>query len=237
MPIKKFFYLKLDEAHLANGVVVVVDVLRAFTTAAYALNAGAAEIYPVGSVEQANNLKRQFPGSLTMGEVDGKKPTSFDLSNSPADLVNFELENKILIQRTTAGTQGILRAGEAQGMLAASFVVAKPTAEAIRRMDPDIVTFVITGQSLGRDGDEDRACADYIAALTCGGDPDPNKFTPRVLSSSVGKAFQSGEKDYLSEEDIQQSLAVNRFDFYLPVTKKKERWVITKGKGSDKLEV
>jgi 2-phosphosulfolactate phosphatase len=233
VPIQNFRYFNLEQAHLAHGAVVVIDVLRAFTTAAYAFHAGAKRIYPVGSIEQAIELQRRFPGSLMMGEVDGKKPISFDLSNSPAEIAQMDLENKILIQRTTAGTQGIIKAAKARVLMAASFVVAKPTANALRRIDPDLISFVITGQSLGRDGDEDRACADYIAALICGGDPDPDKFTPRVLSSSVGKAFQSLESDclsdYLSNEDIQLSLAVNRFDFFLAVKKQKGRLVIVRG--------
>ena len=48
----------------ATGVVVAIDVIRAFTTAAFALAAGARDIVPVGTVEQALEL-------LATGLIDG----------------------------------------------------------------------------------------------------------------------------------------------------------------------
>ena len=43
----------LESAAEARGMVVVIDVLRAFTTAAYAFHLGAKEIRCVGSVDEA----------------------------------------------------------------------------------------------------------------------------------------------------------------------------------------
>jgi len=40
----------LDTADTEKDTTVVIDVLRAFTTAAYAFNKGAVEIYPVSTV-------------------------------------------------------------------------------------------------------------------------------------------------------------------------------------------
>ena len=47
---------------------VVVDVIRAFTTAAYAFAAGASHIVVVDSVAEALSLKGANPGTLAMGE-------------------------------------------------------------------------------------------------------------------------------------------------------------------------
>jgi len=226
----EFRFYRLDEAHFAQGAVVVVDVLRAFTTAAYAINAGAEKIYPVSSVEEACDLKAQLEDAVIMGEVDGRKPENFDYSNSPAEIARLNLSGKSLIQRTSAGTQGIVKARNTEILLVASFVVALSTAKFMRQMQPSQVSFVITGQSLGRDGDEDLACAAYIGALIHEEKTDPEKFLSRVMSSTVGKAFQSGDLDYLSKEDIQLSLAVNRFNFCLPVTEENGRLVINRYK-------
>ena len=57
----------VDGAHQARGVVVVIDVMRAFTTAAYAFGAGVVEIDLVATVEEALAL----PG-FRMGEVGGR---------------------------------------------------------------------------------------------------------------------------------------------------------------------
>lgn len=48
------------------GPVVVIDVIRAFTTAAYAFGSGAAEIYLVGDVEEAVAFKAARPGTIAL---------------------------------------------------------------------------------------------------------------------------------------------------------------------------
>ena len=225
----KFDYLSLDQASRAEGVVVVIDVLRAFTTAAYALDNGASRIFPVGTLEEAFSLQRVVSNSLIMGEVGGRKPEGFDFSNSPMAVSELDLSGKSLIQSTTAGTQGIVGAEKAQTLLAASFVVAGVTAAFLQLVNPALVSFIISGQSFGRDGDEDRACGEYIEALMRGCQPDPVAYTKRVMTSTVGRAFSSGQLDYLSQEDIGMSLAVSRFDFCLPVCKEHGRLVIKRG--------
>jgi hypothetical protein len=54
----------LETCHLSGGLVVVIDVLRAFTTAAYLFDAGVPEILLVGEVEEALMLREQMPDGL-----------------------------------------------------------------------------------------------------------------------------------------------------------------------------
>lgn len=211
----EFLYYPLSKAHLAKGTVVVIDVLRAFTTAAYAFEAGATQIYPVSTIEEAFQLKKHLPNALVMGEVDGYRPPGFDFGNSPATISEQNLKGKRLIQRTSAGTQGIIRAVQADQMLAASFVIARATAATIQEINPQTVSFIVTGESFGRDGEEDRACGEYIQALIQDLDPDPEPFTRRVLTSSVGLTLKDGHHPTISQEDLALSLAVNRFHFAL----------------------
>ena len=63
--------------------VVVIDVIRAFTNAAFAFSRGAKEIYPVSTVEEALQFKAQYPEVLACGEVGGIPPEGFDFGNSP----------------------------------------------------------------------------------------------------------------------------------------------------------
>ena len=96
-----------------RGPVVVVDVIRAFTTAAYAFGSGAAEIYLVGDVEEALAFKRSRPGTLALGENRGRRPDGFDYPNSPAMVIRADLTGRTLVQRTSAGTRGVVAAAEA----------------------------------------------------------------------------------------------------------------------------
>ena len=147
----------LQNCHSATGMVVVIDVLRAFTTAAYAFDAGADDITLVSTVEQALALREIMPDALLMGEADGLPIPGFDLSNSPAELVDKPLEGRHLIQRTTSGTQGVVRSIQAETLLASSLVCAGATANFIQELSPDSLTFVITGRRPGGWGDEDAA--------------------------------------------------------------------------------
>src|SRR3989304_5245980 len=120
----KFYFTNLQTCHNATGMVIVVDVIRAFTNAAFAFSRGAREIYPVSGVEEALQLKAQTPNSLACGEVGGLPPEGFDFGNSPSQTNLLDLSGKIIVQRTGAGTQGIVRCENAETMVAASFVVA-----------------------------------------------------------------------------------------------------------------
>lgn len=213
----EFKFYPLAEAHRASGVVVVIDVLRAFTTAAFAFQGGAEKIIPVASVNEAFELGLRFPGSLIMGELDGYKPEGFDLGNSPTKIQAVDLDGRSLIQRTSAGTQGITRAVKADRILAASFVVAKATADYLQGLNPAVISFIVTGESLGRDGDEDRACGEYIKALLENTKPNPADYVARVSTSDVGRAFMGGYLPYLLRADFNVCTQVDIFNFLLTV--------------------
>lgn len=213
-----FKYYPLDQVDQAKGDVVVIDVLRAFTTAAYAFDRGVEKIIPVSSTADALKIKTQFSGSLIMGEENGLKPEGFDFGNSPVEINRQDFTNKMLIQRTSAGTQGLIRSENHRILLAASFVVASMTAEYLKTINPEKVSFIITGKSMGRDGDEDQACAEYIEAIFRGENPNSDAFTSRILTSSVGQSFIRGNLKYLMKEDIEMSGKVNIFNFVMMVS-------------------
>ena len=62
------------DAREAEGTVIIIDVFRAFTTAAIAFDRGADHIVLVAEVEEALQLHNNGVGHLLMGEVDGKRP-------------------------------------------------------------------------------------------------------------------------------------------------------------------
>jgi 2-phosphosulfolactate phosphatase len=207
----------LQTCHQFTGAVVVIDVLRAFTTAAYAFAAGANDILLVSTVEEALALRQQFPGSLAMGEVGGLPPLGFDLGNSPAALLNADLHGRRLIQRTGAGTQGIVRSVRAEALLAASFVCAAATVRLLRQLHPPTVTFVITGANEQHTGDEDAACADYLAACLRGIPPPIEPFLERVRAASPGQIIVPENRPDLQALDLQCATYLDRFDFVMQV--------------------
>lgn len=215
----------LDACSQADGVVVVIDVLRAFSTSAYAFAAGADEILPVATVAEAFELRRRFPGALLMGEVDGLKIDGFDFGNSPDDFAGNELNGRRMIQRTGHGTQGLVLSRSAAHLYAASFVCARATVEAVLRLQPTRVTFVITGAGISpggaafTQGDEDAACADYLEALLRGEAPDPAPYLERVIQAPTANKFHDPEQVDFSPADLDRCTRLDRFGFAMPVVR------------------
>jgi 2-phosphosulfolactate phosphatase len=87
-------------------VAVVVDVLRATTTATQALAAGYRRVLCVDSLERA--LRMRAVGRLLAGEQHGKRPPGFDLGNSPRDVAQDPAEELVLA--TTNGAPTIVEA-------------------------------------------------------------------------------------------------------------------------------
>ena len=213
----KFNYTSLETCHTASGLVIVIDVLRAFSTAAYAFSHGANEIILVSTVEEALALKAHIPNSKAMGEVGGLPPAGFDFGNSPTQILEENLTGLTLIQRTGAGTQGAVRCVNADLMLAGSFVVADATVKYVLKIAPFEVTFVITG---GYNNDEDVSCAEYLEALLKGQSPDKKTFIKRVYDSNDAKEHLDPNQPKFPESDLDHCTQINRFNFSMPITRK-----------------
>lgn len=213
----------LETAAEARGIVVVIDVLRAFTTAAYAFSLGAKEIRCVSTVDEALKLKAATPNSLVMGEIDGYHIPEFDLNNSPTRLHEVGLSGKTLIQRTTAGTQGLTLARNAERLIAASLVTATATAGYIRSLQPKTVHFIATGITSDGRGDEDVCCAEILRALILGETiPTVPEISARIRASKNGRRFTDPESADFPASDLDLVLAFDRFDFCLPAEREKD---------------
>src|SRR4051812_22988183 len=98
----------VEGARQARGTLVVIDVMRAFTTAAYAFARGVVEIDLVATVEEAMSL----PG-FRMGEVGGRLVAGFDHNNSPSRLAEHQLTGRRAVMRTGSGTRCVVEAAGA----------------------------------------------------------------------------------------------------------------------------
>lgn len=221
--------MEVRRANLASSpepadAVVVIDVLRSFSTAAYAFAAGARAIYPVGEVAHALALRAELPDALTMGAAPGGWPIpEFDLTNSPAALAAHDLTGRELIQCTAGGVRGLTAWQGAPRLFAAGLVCARATARQLRRLAPPRLTLVVTGKWIDRDGDEDDACADYIEALLRDDATAAAPFAARVRGSDFGRRFTGAPGSVHSAADLECCAAPDRFDFALEVVRRRGR--------------
>lgn len=222
----KFHYTNLVTCHEATGVVVVIDVIRAFTNAAVAFSRGAKEIYPVSKIKEALQFKAQNPNSLACGEEGGLPPEGFDFGNSPTQTNALDLSERVIVQRTGAGTQGIVKSINAETMFAASLVVANATVSQIRKLAPKTLTFVITGQYAPEHGDEDLACAEYFEALLKDKRPNLEPYIDRVYKSSDARFHLDPDLPEFPRSDLDYCTNIDAFDFAMSVTKENGHHVI-----------
>lgn len=230
MKFSRVYLNRLQDQATARDTVVVIDVLRSFTSAAIALARGATAIYPVEGVAAALTLARTLPGALTVGAIAGGDPApGFDFGNFPARLQQADaalLAGKQIVMSTAAGVRGLQRYRHARHLYATSLLTARATAQAIAASAADEVCFVITGEWVDRDGDEDIACADYIEQLLCGATIQPEVFAERVRHSDFGQRFLAGTNPNLPLADLDLAVQIDRYNFCMPVGQDNGRLVI-----------
>ncbi|MEU5985413.1 2-phosphosulfolactate phosphatase [Streptomyces sp. NPDC047434] len=194
-------------------VAVVIDVMRAFTTAAWAFHRGAEKIVLAADADEALAIKACHPGWLAL--KDGAPVSGFDLVNSPGLMQEADLAGRTVIQKTTAGTVGALAVVEAELVLCAGFVVAGATARALADAGAESVTFVATGED-GRAA-EDLACAAYLGRLLAGDSPDAGPYLHRARTSPAADDLRSGRRRGAHPADVELCVEVDRFDFGMKV--------------------
>jgi 2-phosphosulfolactate phosphatase len=214
----------VSSAPSACGHVVVIDVLRAFTTAACALHRGAERIVLVAEPEEAFALRASIPRSVVAGEHRGRKIDGFDFGNSPHDVLAADLTGRTLILRSSSGTQGVVRASSAECVLLGSLVVASATVRHLRE-HAGVTSLLAMGSPFGGCGDEDDACADWLATHLSGAVPDTAEIVRRVRESDAGRLATNPAADWISPEDLAIAADVDRFDFAMPVRREDGRLV------------
>jgi len=207
----------LEGAKRATGNVAIIDVFRAFTTAAVALANGASQIIMVSSVDEALVLRTQGFGQICMGEVGGRAPAGFDFGNSPFEISEIGFQGRSIIQRTGAGTQGIVAARAATRLYAASFVTASATASALQAGAPDRITLVAMGNNAIVRTDEDELCALHLRNRVEGRLGDAAASRLLALASAEAVRFHDPSRPYLHPQDLEIALHADRFDFAVRV--------------------
>ncbi|GGY20777.1 2-phosphosulfolactate phosphatase [Streptomyces djakartensis] len=202
-------FLGIGELVEAPSVAVVVDVMRAFTVAAWAFAQGAEEIVLAGSLDEALELKARHPEWVAL--KDGPPAPGFDMVNSPGMLRSVDLGGRTVVHKTTAGTVGALAVKEASLVLCAGFVVAGATARVLRARECESVTFVVTGE--GGRAEEDLACAQYIARRVTEAEVDATEFLRRAGGSRAAAELAEGVRRGVHPDDVGLCLELDRFPF------------------------
>ena len=214
------------DAREAAGTVIVIDVFRAFTTAAIAFNNGASDITLVAEAEDALALHRSGVGDVLMGEVDGKRPDGFAYGNSPYEISQVDLTGKSLVQSTRAGTVGVAAAFDAplaQTIYLGSFVVADATVKAVLQDNPELVTIVAMGDQGVVRADEDEQCGIYLRNLLEGRRPDPEALRRLILAGGATQKFFDDSQPQYHPQDVELALQVSKYPYAMRVNREDGR--------------
>ncbi|WP_279165341.1 2-phosphosulfolactate phosphatase [Thermus scotoductus] len=117
-----------------RGTAIVVDVIRATTTAGLYLRAGAKALILAPGVEVARALRQE--GEILAGEVGGLPPEGFDLGNSPREVER--VAGKAVVMATTNGTRAAHAALGARHILLGSLQNARTVAEKARETGEEV---------------------------------------------------------------------------------------------------
>ena len=212
---------QLQGAKQAEGLTVIIDVFRAFTTECFFMSNGAKQIFAVGEESIAYTLKKEHPDYILAGERNEIMLAGFDYGNSPTKIEHIDFTNKTIIHTTSAGTQGIANAYHAQEIITGSFVNAFAIAKYIKQKNDSIVSLVCMGKAALTPTEEDTYCAEYIKSLLLE-QHYPLQQKLESLRQLEGKRFfNPNNQEQCPERDFILATTPNQFDFVLRATKDK----------------
>jgi 2-phosphosulfolactate phosphatase len=224
----------LEGAQQAEGTVVIIDVYRAFTTAAVAFLKGAKKIILVAEVEEAIALREVGTGDICVGEVEGMRPEGFDFNNSPFEMCRADLTGKTVIQSTRAGTVGVCAATKADKIYGGSLVISQATADEIVEAKPDVVTLVAMGWAGATRTDEDEQCALYLRNLIEGRQSDPEHVRGMVMAGKESQKFGDPKTPHFHPRDRDIALRIDAAPFAI-VIEEEEGLLVARAKSESQI--
>ncbi|MES1024493.1 2-phosphosulfolactate phosphatase family protein [Gloeocapsa sp. BRSZ] len=143
---------------------IAVDVLRATTTIATVLAAGAEAVQVFSDLEQLIQVSEAWSTEkrLRAGERGGAKVVGFDMGNSPLDCTPERVQGRRLFISTTNGTRALQRVQNAAIVTAGAFINRASVVKYVIAQQPETLWIVGSGWE-GSYSLEDTACAGAIA--------------------------------------------------------------------------
>jgi 2-phosphosulfolactate phosphatase len=165
------------------GVAVVIDVLRATSTATQALASGYRSVTCADSLARARSLRG--PGRVLAGERECVMPLGFDLGNSPIGVAHSETSAELVLA-TTNGAPAVVAAAAAAGtVLLACLLNLDAVARAI---DGEGDVLIVCAGVSGRVALEDVYVAGRLLGSVCAS---PGRTDAALLAMSVARSFPS----------------------------------------------
>lgn len=165
--MKLFFYHtpELTPTDVAPDCAIAVDVLRATTTIATALAAGAEAVQAFSDLDQLIQVSEPWPPErrIRIGERGGKTVDGFDMGNSPLDCTPERVKGRRIFMSTTNGTRALHSVQPASVVLTAALVNRQAVVQYVQAHQPDLVWIVGSGWE-GSFSLEDSVCAGAIAS-------------------------------------------------------------------------
>lgn len=186
----------LDPSHLRDRVAIVIDVLRATTTIAQALDEGASSIIPVASIDAARMIAHERNNALLCGERSGIKPDGFHFGNSPHEYTQTHVANRDIVLTTTNGTRALQMCTDAHAIYTASITNAKAIVDVLAASTRDL-TLVCSGTDR-KPSLEDCICAGLIAE---------ELSSSHTLDDSARLMSHAAQDAIASHEDLQSAIA------------------------------
>ncbi len=210
----------VNDAKLATGLSVVIDVFRAFTVEPYLINNGAKKIIPVGDMQIAYDYKNKNSDYILIGERNGIILPGFDYGNSPSQIEHINFSEKTIIHTTSCGTQGIVKSVNAKEIITGSLVNAQAIVKYIIKNNIEEVSLLTLSRENELHFDEDILCAKYIISMlennplnTLGQEIEKLKIT------TGSKFFDKSKQNDFPEKDFYLCTEVNKFNFVLQINK------------------
>jgi 2-phosphosulfolactate phosphatase len=179
----------VDELYFTGKTSVVIDALRATTTIITALENGAKEIIPVGTVEFAVKVSGGMFGWQTLlgGERNTKKIEGFALGNSPLEYSTDIVTGKTVVLYTTNGTKAISKAKFSSKLFICAFLNISALAKHLAELNDDL-EIICSGRS-NNFSLEDSVCAGKLIS-------EIEKLNGELILTDSARASQSLSKSY-----------------------------------------
>ncbi len=206
-----------------NRPIVIFDIFRASTSMAAALNSGADEIHPAGSIAEAKSMREKMGDSLLMaGERGGLKIEGYDFGNSPREMISDKISGRKVIFNSTNGTKLLRKFTGFENVCVGSFVCMSATVSYLDKFELDPV-ICCAGQEGKFSGEDTMAAGMLISRLVQKGAKldDASEFALNAYEkcgeewrdSAMNASHGRHLKSIGLEKDLPYCTDVDRFSF------------------------
>lgn len=202
----------LKGAEEAEGLTVIVDVLRAGSVISTLLRNKAEHVVACGELAESYKLKEK--GYILLGERNGIQPKDFDYPNSPSAIYGVDFTGKRVAVNTQAGSQAIVRAKNADEIIVSGFLNSKAVENYVKRQNPKRVSIVTVGyvdDLISEEAIEDEEYATFLKARLEGQNPDYGAIFTRIRHHpTIQRFFDQSEKKW-PESDFHLCMTLNLY--------------------------